>query len=535
MSGIYGSINIKAWIEKSVTAMLQRLGVAGGAALVGYKGGTVEAALDAASARNVAGIDLSALIQLDERTVVMTGDSLLANAYQFAPGLEPGNYAYKNPYGLQAWGHMLRDSIYASTLPFTFATEAEIEFTKGVSRYPNVNPAYVAPFNGNLETFLVQSAVDEIRIRTNFIAPNSAVRVMFFTGNQTQFPNIAKFDLYADDEFIRTVDLAGNPDFYRGAYQLNIDAKTGSNSITLKNIRCSNGQAGAAAVQIIGYTAARVNVHMTGHGGWSSGQILDDYQNMVGQYAPDDLFYIVGANDLGLGIPVATTKENIEALIVAVRTAKPAANIVLISTTPMTEFPISGVAGDQLQMMRELAEKYGGYFVNLYDVLGKMSPAHWRADNVHTTIAGGNYIYQAVRNMVYPSMKTNPSYLARAEYQFLPIVPMPVRAPLRRKQNIVVEIDGDGTPVVSADDAFYVTATTTPEGLFIVTPGDGVRIRSVSVAVNVPGRYYVGNVKELSPGGAYQVLVMNLLADPKPALLTTRAQLAQSYFIVMID
>ena len=35
MSGIFGSINIKAVIEKSVTASLQRLGVAGGAALVG--------------------------------------------------------------------------------------------------------------------------------------------------------------------------------------------------------------------------------------------------------------------------------------------------------------------------------------------------------------------------------------------------------------------------------------------------------------------------------------------------------------------
>lgn len=535
MSGIFGSINIKAVIEKSIAAVLERLGVAGGAALVGYKGRTVAAALDAVTARNVGGSDLSTGVQLDARTVVITGDSLSFNAYGFVPGLEPGNYAYKNPYGLQSWGHMLRDSIYASTLPFTFATEAEIEFTHGVSRYQNVNSVYVAPFNANLETFLVQSPADEIRMRTNLIAPSGDIRLMFFTGAVANFPNIAKFDLYADDQFLKTVDLAGDLNFYRGAYQLNIDTHAGANSITLKNIRCSNGQPGAAAVQIIGYTASRVDVHMTGHGGWTSAQILADYQNMIGQHAPDDLFYIVGANDIALNVPVATTKANIEAVIVAVRTAKPGANVVLISTTPMDDFPISGVAGDLLQMMRELAEKYGGYFVSLYDVLGKMNPTQWRFDNVHATIAGGNYIYQAVRNLVYPSMKTNPAYLARAEYQFLPSVPRPISAPLRRKQPIVVEIDGDGNPVVSADDAYFVTATTTPEGLFVVTPGDGVRIRSVSVVVNVPGRYYVGNVKALGAGGAYEVLVMNLLADPKPALLTTRTQLAQSYFIVMID
>ncbi len=44
-------------------------------------------------------------------SVVIGGDSLSFNAFEFdstAP-LLPADYAYKNPYGLASWGHMVRD------------------------------------------------------------------------------------------------------------------------------------------------------------------------------------------------------------------------------------------------------------------------------------------------------------------------------------------------------------------------------------------------------------------------------------------
>lgn len=90
-------------------------------------------------------------------SVVIGGDSLSFNAFEFdstAP-LLPADYAYKNPYGLASWGHMVRDTFYAVGQGFLLGDSMSYQLTPGITTHSNVNGLYSAPFNGRLTTFMV--------------------------------------------------------------------------------------------------------------------------------------------------------------------------------------------------------------------------------------------------------------------------------------------------------------------------------------------------------------------------------------------
>lgn len=458
--------------------------------------------------------------------VVITGDSLPFNAFQFPSStpLLPADYAYKNPYGLAAWGHMVRDSIYSSGYDFTLAKNAQIVTSPGIIRHANVNGVYTGPFNNQMETFLVESTLDEIIIRVNDVFESASVRLMFFTGSSA-FVNIASFDVYTGGSLRASVDLRGDDAFYTGRYQLNVDdvPMGGDKEITLKNIKRADGGVGAAAVQFIGYTAVQPNVHMTAHGSWTSAQVLNDYENMIGQYDPDLLFLQIGANDMGLGVTATEFKDNVESIIIAVRTSKPKSDIVLVSTTPTDVYPNRwGGARPFIDALYQLAIKHELYFVDLYDVFGTVSPVVWRYDNVHTTISGGNYVYRHIIDLVFPRIKTAAGYTTDAGFQVVSGVIQP-----ERKPNMVqLSFDSIGDPVIAQENRRYISASTTADGKITITPSAYMRISDSFILVAPPLHYYIARPSSFgTTTGAVVYTVMNMLNNP-PALVTSKSQLA---------
>jgi hypothetical protein len=273
----------------------------------------------------------------------------------------------------------------------------------------------------------------------------------------------------------------------------------------------------------------KVDVNMTGHGGWTSTQVLADYQNMVGQYAPDLVFYIIGANDLDQRVPVLTTLANIESFIAKTRSAKPHANIVLITTTPMDAFPKDGVAGELIDGMCDLALEHGCYFVDNYEVFKNIPTALWRVDNVHMTIQGGSFLYKHIRNLVFPSMATAAGYIPHPEYQF----PVTVPEPVKRQSSVTITFDETGNPTVSAADQVLISVSVDAAGLVMVTPVGGGRICGVNMLVMPPVHFFVAQMKQFFPNGAWELLIVNIINNP-PALVTAKAQLANTYLVVQI-
>lgn len=367
-----------------------------------------------------AAIDISSKVK-DGYSVVITGDSLSFNAFEFdsMSPLLPADYAYKNPYGLASWGHMTRDSIYASAKGFRLADIMTIEVSPGIVPYGNVNGPYTAPFNGRLTTFIVPDSSGSITLKGVGGKEPGAARLMFLTG-ASDFTNIARFDIYSNGLYRRSVSLKGDDRYYRGRYQLNVDGipVEAGGDVVIKNIVPMSNDGSPAAVQIIGVSLAEPVVHMTGHGMWTSQQVLDDFENMVAQYKPDLLFYQIGANDMALSVPIDSFKAHVESFIQQVRAIKPGADIVLVSTTPSQYFPEKNAfSSGYLEAIKELSDRYNCQFVDLYDVLSGVSHKKWRHDDVHASIKGGQLIYNEVRGKVFPGINLKSGYRPDAKFQ----------------------------------------------------------------------------------------------------------------------
>ena len=356
----------------------------------------------------------------DGYSVVIAGDSLTFNAFEFDSfePLAPADYAYKNPYGLASWGHMTRDTLYSSADGFRLGDTLSYEVTKGVTPHRNVNGLYGSPFNGRMRTYLVPNKDSVITIKGVGGDHPGVARLMFFTG-ASDFTNIAKFDIYSNGVYRRTVSLKGDDNFYRGRYQLNVDGipVDAGGSVVIKNIVPASNDGSPAAVQIVGVSLTQPSVHMTGHGMWTSQQVLDDFDNMVGQYKPDLVFYQIGATDIGLNIPVATFKANLELFVQKVRALKPSAKIVLITATPSKYHPNRTDAAGYLNAAQQVSQQYDCKLVDLYELLSGLDPAKWRHDDVHASIEGGQLIYDEIRKKAFPGVKLGSGYKPDARYQ----------------------------------------------------------------------------------------------------------------------
>lgn len=280
---------------------------------------------------------------------------------------------------------------------------------------------------------------------------------------------------------------------------------------------------------IIGYTTVHAKVDITAHGGWTSGQVLLDFDNMIGHHTPDLVFIQLGANDMGTGVSLATFKANVESIITRTREIKPNSDIVLASTTPTDIFPNRwGGARGHIHGLYQLAVKHQCYFVDLYDVFGTVDTAIWRYDNVHTTIVGGNYVFRHLRDLVFPSIKTAEGYIADARFQVFAGVKQ--REPLPNK--VIFSFDGTGDPVISADDKKYISATASAPGEITVTPSASVRISDAYLLVSPPSSFMIARPNGIFTAGAMRYATINALANP-PVLVTSKATLAGSYMVVV--
>jgi lysophospholipase L1-like esterase len=175
-------------------------------------------------------------------------------------------------------------------------------------------------------------------------------------------------------------------------------------STSINNVRKkSDGSAGS--LWIYGTTnAGGVTPRLTAKGGWTSGQILAEYSTLVAPYAPDVVFYIIGANDIGLNVPVAQFKNNVSAFIDLVRGNRPNAIIILISTPPTSSYS-KAVAMPYMLAARQLAVARSCSFVDLWAALEKIDPAYYRIDNIHFKPAGDGYVFNVLKKLIFPNVQ----------------------------------------------------------------------------------------------------------------------------------
>lgn len=386
---------------------------------------TVATAL--ANIQNVRRADISNIMTQDGVMIVGTGDSLLANAIDFGPGTDVAGNAYDNPQGMMSWAFMMRDACYASD-PF-FVSSDDLVISGTVAGF-NQAPEYLFPFNNRYKQFLAGEG-DVVGIGVQNVPRRIYTTVTLLFATSMLGNACGNVDVYVDDVFNKTINLDGSTRQYNGTEMVSVPVPNGR--ISLRNFKNPDGTAPATPVGafILGITHRNVTVKMTGHGGWTSKNILDDFDQRIGQYAPDVLFMVIGANDMNSQTPgeQQTPDEyyaNVTEIVARARALKPLCEVVLMSAPP------AAIAGAEsktsivpwanqpvyawLKKLQQVAVECNGFYLDLYDLLGPMPPEQYRYDAIHFNKSGNNIVYRAVKNLVFMSLPESREVYADATY-----------------------------------------------------------------------------------------------------------------------
>ncbi|UJL44341.1 phage tail protein [Shewanella vesiculosa] len=285
--------------------------------------------------------DISAKLEEHGNTVVITGDSLSFNNYGY-------NFAYElNAYdcypGIRSWSFMLRDYIHTCDRWFVYGDN--ISFTAEHGN-PQINKAsessFKSPFNGRVTKLKARTQDDVISfmVRSANIQSTKTVIYMMHNEEGDQF----KFDVYCDEgtgaAFASTLTIGDKSEFKKFApFELVLSKYSKSDKpikVSFKNFRNIDdspivGESGYFFVNAVG--TKQTNIKLTGKGGATSADILEEYQVRIGQYAPDILIMQLGANDR-LMLTLDEHIYNLRSIILNAKADNPNVQIILMNSTP---------------------------------------------------------------------------------------------------------------------------------------------------------------------------------------------------------
>jgi hypothetical protein len=136
--------------------------------------------------------DLSTLLQQHGKNIVITGDSLSFNRYDFDATFRTN--AYDCMPGMQSWSFMLRDAIHRNDPYFTSAEDTIWGLTSATATFGNFS-SYYGLFNNRGIDLNVKNNTDEFRIYVKQKSDNNNV-VLYM--QKLPNNNTCKFDIYVD-------------------------------------------------------------------------------------------------------------------------------------------------------------------------------------------------------------------------------------------------------------------------------------------------------------------------------------------------
>ncbi|WP_113632152.1 SGNH/GDSL hydrolase family protein [Pectobacterium peruviense] len=327
-------------------------------------------------------------------SVVITGDSLGFNGfgYQSGWGVNGAGYATAQPFGISSWSHLLRDALFTATPAFT-----SIFDLKWIS-----DALLVAVDNTNLKNI----AINSMALSWTFSSNQSLSVFNTYSGStaliiaKSPAASAVKFDVNGI-----TYDNTSNDGHYQSCEYMLITGGSNPSEIKLQNVRNALTATPGGSITVYGVTHAnRTWAKITAKGGYTSAQVLSEYDSLVGAYSPNIVYYIIGANDISSSVPVADFKTNIASFIERMRSDISDAVIVLMSPPPMAGRPYSQLK-PYISAMRDLAVDNDCSLIDLYHVFAKIDPAYWRHDNIHFKKQGDDIVFNVVKNLTFPALR----------------------------------------------------------------------------------------------------------------------------------
>lgn len=386
-----------------------------GTGIVGHRGKTLRDTIDYGF--DTIDRDISRLIYQSGLNTVITGDSLSFNAYDW-PLTNVASADQNNP-GLMSWSFMLRDLIHRCDINFVHADQLDFISSNSATGilYSPFDPYYL-PFNGRGVAISAKTNAETVDLMVS--RQNQSIQdvVLHFCNAPSDSGKVdVSYSVWPYSSFVSagTVTLTGRTGY--NGYEMfthkisSVPASAKPVKIRMTNWRTVADAAPPAAgisafISAIG--SADKAIKLTGKGGWTSAQILTDFNSMIGSHNPDLLFLICGANDRGTGVTADTYAANLQSLIDATKAVNPYCQIVALSTPPASnpEFTPGAVyAGSTIEQFidagRSVARANGCLWVDLFSLFIGKNPAAYRFDNIHFSKLGNYTLFSELKNRLF--------------------------------------------------------------------------------------------------------------------------------------
>lgn len=362
---------------------------------------------------NALQMNLAALRYMDELRIVVTGDSLSYNRYDYDPTARSTSEAGKG--GYKSWSYLIRDAFLINMpgwvhgvdcLPSSKSSAYLIASESQLSEY-------YAPINGRHMIYQF-SAVGTKAIL--FVPPT--VRAMdagrssddlymyFLDGYDRGGTFNVKVFKRDGTQVGTTVSFANTPDssYYLGLGMRSVKICSAAPSDVYKiEIEMTSITLGSSPyLDIVGFAASNLVWKNTGMGSQPSQWVKDNVASLITNHNPDITFIIIGANDPALNYTESQTYQNMKDTLASIR-ANTNSEVILISM-PVTSSYSNGRAQSRVRALRKVANEFECGFVDLYNVFRRMNTSEWRYDNVHFKRLGNQIVFETLAKLFFPTL-----------------------------------------------------------------------------------------------------------------------------------
>lgn len=351
--------------------------------------------------------DLQELLKRDGTSIVITGDSLSYNRYDFDE--QPRSNAYDCSPGIRSWSFLLRDAIHRNDAWFRHGHELPYSHLKDSSVLgPAALPEYTLPFGHGALAIDVFDKDEKIKL--TYTHNNDTNKAFLYLGS-VPGDTAARFDIYVDGVYCKSVnnDGAGQPFQGYNPLYIELEAAAGmEHEIVLtkwEQVAESPQPSGQKTAYLLGIGSKLTPVHLTGQGSRTAEWLLNNLEERVTGFTPDLVILIIGANDR-VYRSVQQFDQDLRAVINRIYTVNPKAYVLLLS--PPSSINPEDPAHDDIHfvpdaksaeynaVLEAVAEQHGcGYFATS-SVFAGVPVEKWRYDNVHFTKFGNLLLAEAI-------------------------------------------------------------------------------------------------------------------------------------------
>lgn len=359
--------------------------------------------------------EVTQLLQQDGAKIVITGDSMSFNRYDFDPVHRVN--AYDCLPGIASWSFLLRDAIHRNDPSFLHGDEVIVhKCMEDTVLAVSAMPVYTFPFDNRALTARIFHPDEELIFTTKpgYITE----QIILYLGSVPQ-NTAARFDIYVDGEYRLTVDNNGDGQPFQGYNPLQIKLPVAAGAE--HEIRLTHWQQSAAipcgtqerTFHLLGIGSRQTEIHLTGQGARTAEWMLEHLHERITFCTPDLVVLIIGANDRAYRT-VEQFASELDAVLSGIRQANNRCHIILISppsavneSDPETDdipYTSERKAQQYNEVLRSCAVRYQCLFVDLLRFFADIPMQVWRFDNIHFTKKGNSMLAEAmIREWIGPA------------------------------------------------------------------------------------------------------------------------------------